>query len=110
MTIRKSYENIDEYNKVMVETDSLTETYDFIFAINPSNTLLNDDNCKKVFANGGNLGIYTHLFIKSADFYNMRDIAKSLIENAGGIFILKDGSMQRRAKEFALENLIKPET
>lgn len=110
MTIRKSYDNIDEYNKIMVETDSLTETYDFIFAINPNSTLLNDDNCKKVFANGGNLGIYTHLFIKSVDFYNMRDTAKSLVENAGGIFVLKDGGMQRRAKEFALENLIKPET
>lgn len=110
MTIRKSYENIDDYNKAMLETDSLTETYDFIFSINPSTQLLNDDNCKKVFANGGSLGIYTHLFIKSSEFYNMNELARTLIENAGKVFVLKDGSIRGRAKEYALDYLVKPDS
>lgn len=107
-TIRKSYADIDEYNLAMVESDSLTEAYEFIFVKNPMQQLLTSETFKRVFAVGGQLGLITHIFIRQSDFYDMGDIARNLVDKAGGIFVLKDGAILRRAKEFALENLIKP--
>lgn len=107
MTIRQSYDNIAEYNRDMLSSDSLTEPYEFIFFHNPIQQQLQDENFKKVYANGGSLGIYMHVFIKSSEFYEMGNNAQNLIESAGGIFVIKDGNILKRAKEFALENLIK---
>lgn len=109
LTIRTEYDDIIAYNQAMLETDSLPENYNFIFCLNPSMQLLNDEKFRKVYANGGSTGIYTHLFIKSSEFYEMKQLGKLIIENSGSIFILKDGTIQRRAQEFALENLIKQE-
>jgi hypothetical protein len=109
MSIRKSYNNIEDYNRAMLETDSLTEIYNFVFYQNPTQNILNDDNFKKVYVNGGSLGIYSHVFLKKSEFYEMGDMARSLIENASGIYALQDGNINKRAKEFALERLVKSE-
>lgn len=109
MSIRKSYANIEEYNRDMQSSDSLTETFDFIFFINPSTQQVNEEDFRKVFSNGGSLGVYMNIFIKKDEFYNMGEPAKQLIDNCGGIFVIQDGNIQKRAKEFALEKLIKSE-
>ena len=93
----------------MQSSDSLTETFDFIFFINPSTQQVNEEDFRKVFSNGGSLGVYMNIFIKKDEFYNMGEPAKQLIDNCGGIFVIQDGNIQKRAKEFALEKLIKSE-
>lgn len=37
----------------------------------------------------------------------MGDLAEELVESSEGIYLLQDGSLLKRAKEFVSENLIK---
>lgn len=105
--IRQDYDNIAAYNQAMVESDSLTESYEFVFYQNPENRVLIDLNMQQLYRLGGPLGIFVHLFIKKDVFYEMGDLAEELVESSEGIYLLQDGSLLKRAKEFVSENLIK---
>ena len=105
--IRQDYDNIAAYNQAMVESDSLTESYEFVFYQNPENRVLSDLNTQQLYRLGGPLGIFVHLFIKKDVFYEMGDLAEELVESSEGIYLLQDGSLLKRAKEFVSENLIK---
>lgn len=105
--IRQDYDNIAAYNQAMVESDSLTESYEFVFYQNPEARILSDLNMQQLYRLGGPLGIFVHLFIKKDVFYEMGDLAEELVESSEGIYLLQDGSLLKRAKEFVSENLIK---
>lgn len=105
--IRQDYDNIAVYNQAMVESDSLTESYEFVFYQNPETRVLSDLNMQQLYRLGGPLGIFVHLFIKKDVFYEMGDLAEELAESSEGIYLLQDGSLLKRAKEFVSENLIK---
>lgn len=105
--IRQDYDNIAAYNQAMVESDSLTESYEFVFYQNPETRVLSDLNMQQLYRLGGPLGIFVHLFIKKDVFYEMGDLAEELAESSEGIYLLQDGSLLKRAKEFVSENLIK---
>lgn len=105
--IRQDYDNIAAYNQTMVESDSLTESYEFVFYQNPEARVLSDLNMQQLYRLGGPLGIFVHLFIKKDVFYEMGDLAEELVESSEGIYLLQDGSLLKRAKEFVSENLIK---
>lgn len=105
--IRQDYDNIAAYNQAMVESDSLTESYEFVFYQNPEACVLSDLNMQQLYRLGGPLGIFVHLFIKKDVFYEMGDLAEELVESSEGIYLLQDGSLLKRAKEFVSENLIK---
>ena len=105
--IRQDYDNIAAYNQAMVESDSLTESYEFVFYQNPEARVLSDLNMQQLYRLGGPLGIFVHLFIKKDVFYEMGDLAEELVESSEGIYLLQDGSLLKRAKEFVSENLIK---
>lgn len=105
--IRQDYDNIAAYNQAMVESDSLTESYEFVFYQNPENRVLSDLNMQQLYRLGGPLGIFVHLFIKKDVFYEMGGLAEELVESSEGIYLLQDGSLLKRAKEFVSENLIK---
>ena len=66
--IRQDYDNIAAYNQAMVESDSLTESYEFVFYQNPENRVLSDLNMQQLYRLGGPLGIFVHLFIKKMFF------------------------------------------
>ena len=104
--IRQDYDNIAAYNQAMVESDSLTESYEFVFYQNPEARVLSDLNMQQLYRLGGPLGIFVHLFIKKDVFYEMGDLAEELVESSEGIYLLQDGSLLKRAKEFVSENLI----
>ena len=105
--IRQDYDNIAAYNQAMMESDSLTESYEFVFYQNPETRVLSDLNMQQLYRLGGPLGIFVHLFIKKDVFYEMGDLAEELAESSEGIYLLQDGSLLKRAKEFVSENLIK---
>lgn len=105
--IRQDYDNIAAYNQAMVESDSLTESYEFVFYQNPEARVLSDLNMQQLYRLGGPLGIFVHLFIKKDVFYEMGDLAEELVASSEGIYLLQDGSLLKRAKEFVSENLIK---
>lgn len=105
--IRKTHDSIDDYNRSMQESDSMTEAYNFAFLHNPTQSMLEKLEFNKIYINGGSVGVYMHVFISSERFREMKDLARNLIEGSSGIFVLKDNNIRKKAKEFAMETLIK---
>ena len=110
MSIRRQFSNISDYNKFMKENDSLTEGYEFIFYQDPDLNSVQDDILVKILNNGASLGIFMHLFIQKDVFYEGGLSSRDLTNTIGRAFVLKDGEYHERAKDFVLENLIKPES
>ena len=109
VNIRKAYPNIVEYNNFMMSIESLTESYDFLFYIEPDDSVLNTDSFKQILQNGAPVGIYPHLFIQKDNFYEMGAKARQMLTTVDSIFVLEDGSLAKRAVTFVSEKLIKPE-
>lgn len=109
IAIRRQFSNIADYNKFMVESDSLTEGYEFIFFQDPDNNDIQNDVLLKILNNGDSLGMFMHLFIQKDAFYEYGEPARKLVSSVGKIFVLSNGDYYERAKDFVLENLIKAE-
>lgn len=107
--ISKEFSNIAEYNKRMIELDSLTEEYDFLFVLDPDDSMLTNSDLMRVLRNGGSLGIFGHVFIKIDKFGDMGDSAKELLECIGKTYLLQNGNFNERAKDFILDYCLKKE-
>lgn len=90
----------------MVESDSLTESYNFIFYLDPALDDVKDSNLTTLLKNGGIVGIYTHLCINMQSFKEMQDSAAEIIKRVNTVYVLQNGSIYKKAKDFALENLV----
>lgn len=99
------YKNLAEYNEEMIKIESLTETYSFDFLLISDYSDVATPDLDKLMINGGNLGIFTHIFMKNEDFMKMKEQAVDLIDKIGTIYIIKDGSVNTRAKDFILDKL-----
>lgn len=108
-SIRSQFSDIAAYNSFMLQSDSLTEGYDFIFYQDPDQNDIADDMLLKIINNGESLGIFMHLFIQKDKFYNYGDNGRKLVNSVGRVILLSDGKYYERAKDFVLENLIKAE-
>lgn len=104
--ILRNYNDIEEYNTAMVESDSLTESYNFIFYLDPALDDVKDSNLTTLLKNGGIVGIYTHLCINMQSFKEMQDSAAEIIKRVNTVYVLQNGSIYKKAKDFALENLV----
>lgn len=107
--IRRQFSNIEDYNKFMVASDSLTEGYEFIFFQDPDISYIQNETLLKILNNGDSLGIFMHLFIQKDVFYEYGEPARKLVNSIGKIFVLSEGDYYERARDFVLENLIKAE-
>lgn len=108
-SIRFQFDNIANYNKFMLESDSLTEGYEFIFFEDPSQNHLQNETLMKIINNGETLGIFLHLFIQKDEFFGLGENARKITNNVGKIYVLSEGHYHERAKDFVLENMIKNE-
>ena len=104
--IRKDFETIEKYNKAMLEMNSLTESYLFFFFIDPEAATLTEEETVRLLRVGGELGIYTHLFIAKSEFAAMKDTAASVLDNVGKTYFLSNGNYLERAKDFISETLL----
>lgn len=105
--IKRNFRNIKEYNNYMLEHDSLPESYDFLFYQDPGSDIAQNKIMQQLLINGSDVGIFPHLFIKSSDFYEMGDSARKLVDYVGAIYLLREGELFKRAKDFVLEKMIK---
>jgi hypothetical protein len=101
--ILKEYENIAAYNTHMIELDSLTESYQFLFVLKPPQNLLTDDMFSQVLGIGPSVGIYSNIFIPQED---LKQEYIPMIKKCGRVFVLKNGEMSPKAKDFVLEHLV----
>ena len=107
--INRVASNIAEYNQFMISTESVPESYQFYFFIDPDQTVLNSTSFRQCCAIGGDIGIYMHMFIKKDVFYKMSDTARDLVESTECFYVLQNEKCQQRGKDYVLENLIKGE-
>lgn len=105
--IKREFSSIAEYNKKMVSLDSLTEDYEFVFVLDPKESVLENTNFLRVLKNGGILGIYSHLFISIEKFSEMGDNARSLLEYVDKVYLLQNGCYNERAKDFIIDNCLR---
>ncbi len=98
--ILKEYGSIVEYNRFMLSIESLTESYRFIFMINPSVNVLTNANFKQILAVGGSVGIFFHIFMDIEKFYKLREQALSVIESIDKIWLLDRSGAKSRAKDW----------
>lgn len=108
-SIRSQFSDIAAYNSFMLQSDSLTEGYEFVFYQDPDQNDVADNTLLKIINNGESLGIFMHLFIQKDKFYDFGANGRQLVDSIGRVFLLSDGKYYERAKDFVLENLIKPE-
>ena len=105
-TILRNYEDIEEYNTAMVESDSLTESYNFLFYLDPTLEEVKGSAMTSLLKNAGLVGIYSHICINLQDFREISDSAAEIVKRVSTVYVLQNGSIYKKAKDFALENLV----
>lgn len=104
--IRREFTTIKVYNERMIELKSLTESYHFMFVIDPETNYLTNSDVTKALRVGGDLGVFQHLFINKEEFKGLGDTAVSILDAIGRVYYLEDGKLFERAKDFVVENLL----
>ena len=104
--IRREFTTIKVYNERMIELKSLTESYHFMFVIDPETNYLTNSDVTKALRVGGDLGVFLHLFINKEEFKGLGDTAVSILDAIGRVYYLEDGKLFERAKDFVVENLL----
>lgn len=104
--IQREFSGIDEYNKKMMEIQSLTESYDFEFVLGPDSSFFTDDVIARVLRVGSSLGMYMHLLISKDEFVKMKSDVLELLDDVGKVYYLEAGNILERAKDFIIDNLI----
>ena len=104
--IRREFTTIKVYNERMIELKSLTESYHFMFVIDPETNYLTNSDVTKALRVGGDLVVFQHLFINKEEFKGLGDTAVSILDAIGRVYYLEDGKLFERAKDFVVENLL----
>lgn len=107
--IRREFGDIAAYNQKMVELNSLTESYDFQFIVDPDNNWINNPKVQSVLRVGGVLGIFSHVFIEKSEFVKLKDYATIILDIIGKVYYLENGNYFERAKDFVVDNLLSEE-
>lgn len=105
--IKAEYSNIDKFNEAMISMESLTESYKFIFMLNPSNKVLDSPEINQFNRVGGSVGIYTNIFMSEDDLLDIYNKDKNFLDTIGQIYLLNDMAVEPRAKDFIKSHLDK---
>lgn len=103
--IKAEYSNIDKFNEAMISMESLTESYKFIFMLNPSNKVLDSSEINQFNRVGGSVGIYTNIFMSEDDLLDIYNKDKNFLDTIGQIYLLDDTKVEPRAKDFIKDKL-----
>ncbi len=105
--IMATFKNIDEYNDAMVKSDSVPESYQLVFFINPSDTVLGNEVFMQITQIGAAIGIYNHVFVQKDSFFDLGDRAKNLLSVVDVVYTIQEGKVTTKAKNFVEEKMIK---
>lgn len=103
--ILKEYGSIAEYNKFMLSIESLTESYRFVFLVEPDIKLFDDANLRQILMVGGSVGIYFHIFVEAEKFYSMREQAIKVTQNTDKVWLLDSNGAKSRAKDWVITKI-----
>lgn len=103
--IMSTFNSFKEYNQFMLENDSLTSSYEFVFWNEPDFSALNETSMENILEVGGQLGIFYNVCIPKSEFLKGKENAQRVLSKIGKIFEFVDGKYFERAKDFILDEM-----
>lgn len=107
--ISRGFGSIKEYNRYMISIDSLTESYEFVFVLSPELSFFENQDVMRIVTNGASFGIFVHAFVSVDDLIESKQSAMTLLGLVDRAYMLRDGKLFERAKDYVIENVIKPD-
>lgn len=104
--IKVSFPGIKEYNKFMVESESVPDVYKFVFMMDPETSDISNEAIKRILRSGSQLGIFLHVFLNKDEFSQMGEHARNLVNTVEKCYVLQNGDYLQRAKKYIMENMI----
>lgn len=100
--IHAGHNNISEYNEFMISIDSLTMPYVFIFVQGFEISDLLTPEVSQLLTNGGDVGIFFHVFLEKDAFLKTKERSMELAECIQKFFVLEETGPKTRAKNWIL--------
>ena len=104
-TIFRSHNSISKYNEFMLSIDSLTETYKFIFIMDPTATSLMDPSLQQIARNGGDLGIFVHFFVSEDFALTPNNRCDEAIQNISKLYTIGNTGAKTKATTWLIEQI-----
>lgn len=104
-TIFRSHNSISKYNEFMLSIDSLTETYKFIFIMDPTATSLMDPSLQQIARNGGDLGIFVHFFVSEDFALTPNNRCDEAIQNISKLYTIGNTGAKTKATTWLIEQV-----
>lgn len=114
--IKKEFPTIEQYNDFMISEDCPTESFYFVFLLDPDPKFFSDLKFRQLLQNGGDLGIYFFVFNSSEGFCKGKETSKEILAFFRSVYVFttdarheytgSNVNLSLRAKEFVLENML----
>lgn len=97
--ILESFSDIEEFNKEMLETDSLPASYVFNIIRSCEPKYLTESKILNIVYNGPKVGVYTIAFLDIAEFKEMGDDGMLLLKKFHKVYNLTGGRIENKSKK-----------
>ena len=104
--IKSTFKNIEEYNKSMIISKSVTESYQFIFYLDMDSTTANNEVFQQLMFAGSDVGFYFHAFQQKEAFYKDASTSLQFLNKVGSVFLIEKGKITTKSREFIKENIV----
>lgn len=98
--------NIEDYNREMINMDSVPESYYFVFMTNVDSGLQNTAEFKSLIATGGKVGIFIFNFVQKDSLQKDKSVFETQLDHYGSVYTIADGNLQRKAVSFVRERML----
>lgn len=85
---------IDKYNKFMIDNESVTENYSFNFLIGYKDGLLETEEMQRLLNIGSQFGLFTHILMSQDMLFTMKDKLEDLFKVVENIYYVDDGDIK----------------
>lgn len=104
--IKSTFANIDEYNKSMIVSKSVTESYQFIFYLDMDSNTANNEVFQQLMLAGSDVGFYFHAFIQKDAFYKDTSASLQFLNKVGSVFVIEKGKITTKSRDFIKESIV----
>lgn len=103
--VAKMHLTIDEYNRDMIDSMSVPESYNFMFIVNMEYKDLVSVKYSKILGTGARVGIYPLIFISREELEGLGKEGVKLLENVKNVYDLINGRLKGVAKRVYIKAL-----
>lgn len=104
--IKSTFKNIEEYNKAMIISKSVTESYHFIFYLDMDSNTSNNEVFQQLMFAGSDVGFYFHAFQQKDMFYKDASTSLNFLSKVGAVFLIEKGKITTKSREFIKEKIM----